>query len=252
MLPLIWGDIVMGKSVHQVGQWRVLMAVALLAVAPAATRPASAQPGFAGAPIMAITRVEHDGGSFEAGRRGEWTEYDRSGRAKFQFREESRNRGVIRLYDPSRGGRLEIDLAGRVIRYAGRGANFSTIYRITNATGARPGFGGGSGPGFNGGGGGGINRPGAVSAVYHARGSFVRTGGRNWAELDGNGRQKYRFVEERQDRSSIVLFDRSRNGRLQIDLIAGRIRYASGGGRYNDVYTITSVEPGGGRPGFRP
>ncbi|MES3025551.1 MAG: hypothetical protein V4857_28575 [Pseudomonadota bacterium] len=70
------------------------------------------------------------------------------------------------------------------------------------------------------------------------RGEFRKTGRRQWEEIDGAGRTKYRFEELRGDDSIIYLADRSRGVNLELDLRARKVMFSDQRTQRHAMYDI--------------
>lgn len=177
-----------------------------------------------------VTRANHSGGSFRESGNGRWTEYNANGRATYRFTETGRDEWSVYLNAPSRNVQLQIDIHRKWITYGANGGSKSDLYRITTAsrksTPSTPPRAATNGRN--------------VQQVFVARGSFKKTGPREWTEYNAQRQAVFTFTETARDEWSVYLHDRSRNVQLQLDLYRKWVGYGQNGGGKSDLYRITS------------
>ena len=76
-----------------------------------------------------------------------------------------------------------------------------------------------------------------VRAVYVAGGGFVQTGQKQWVEHDKLEQIQFTFVETGRDRSSVYLYDRSRDVSIALNLEEQLVRYQG-----KPLYTIITYD----------
>jgi membrane-bound inhibitor of C-type lysozyme len=95
--------------------------------------------------------ASYPGGKFEMWDNGQWREYGNNG-AIFNFIETARGETTVMLHDPSRNVFIELNVAGREIRYGEGGQQFRLLYPITSMIFDKQSGSGQSGSGQSGGG----------------------------------------------------------------------------------------------------
>jgi len=179
--------------------------------------PAMAQSGVNGRNVTIVMTRE---ANFYLRPSGRWVEVSNSSNARFSFAEENRDDWSVYLVDRSRGVRLQLDLHRGQIFYSDTGnPNRRPLYGITGSS-ARV-------DGYN-----------AISVNYPG-GFFRLGGGKQWVEVNQNGR--YQFVEENRDEWSVYLYDRSREVRIQLDLYRKEIFISSPGQNRTVLYRVTAA-----------
>jgi len=211
-----------------------LCCAAISLVSLAHTAPAQAQRQWTtqqGVNGYNVTQANFRDGAFRQTGNGRWTEFNANGNATYSFTETGRDEWSVYLDDPSRNVQLQIDIHRKWVTYGTNGGAKSDLYRIVSAVrNAAP-------------------PPSAVTdgrnvqQVFFDRGSFKKTGPRQWTEYDAQGRAAFNFTETGRDQWSVYLDDRSRNIQLQLDLYRKWVGYGQNGGRKSDLYRITSSSP---------
>tara|TARA_R110000772_G_scaffold49100_1_gene112210 strand:+ start:3119 stop:3970 length:852 start_codon:yes stop_codon:yes gene_type:complete len=176
-----------------------------------------------------VTSANFRGGSFRKTGDGRWTEFNANGRPTFRFSETGRDEWSVYLNDRSRNVQLQIDIYRKWVTYGTNGGPKSDLYQITSASrkSAPP-------PTRA------VTNGRNVQQVFFDKGSFKKTGARQWAEYNAQGRAIFRFTETGRDEWSVYLNDRFRNVQLQLDLHRKWIGYGQNGGGKSDLYRITS------------
>lgn len=179
-----------------------------------------------------VTQANFSDGVFRQTGNGRWTEFNASGRATYSFTETGRDEWSVYLDDPSRNVQLQIDIHRKWVTYGTNGGPKSDLYRIVSAVrNATPPPTSAVTDGRN------------VQQVFFDRGSFKKTGPRQWTEYDAQGRAAFNFTETGRDQWSVYLDDQSRNVQLQLDLYRKWVGYGQNGSGKSDLYRITASSP---------
>lgn len=92
-----------------------------------------------------------------------------------------------------------------------------------------------------------------VTRVFHSGGgSFEQLDSGRWIEFNNDGVLAHQFDEQRRDRDSVWIIDRSRGGvQVQINLRTGEITGAPAFGSWRLLFRITDADAGGRGKGWR-